>query len=125
MTKGPKIRGKGKEIEVEEERRNERYNEPSQWESPPQRKQDFQESQSPNWNASPYLRKIHQEQAKGSGHQRNNAELMEMLKSMKHEIKESDDQLKIQFQLRDGNFDADLKRRDQNLEDALKQGDEE
>ena len=50
---------------------------------------------------------------------------MEMLKSMKHEIKESDDQLKIQFQLRDGNFDADLKRRDQNLEDALKQGDEE
>ena len=35
VTKGPKNRGKEKEIEVEKERGEERYNEPSQWESPP------------------------------------------------------------------------------------------
>ena len=35
VTKGPKNRGKGKEIEVEEERGNERCNEPTQWEIPP------------------------------------------------------------------------------------------
>ena len=50
---------------------------------------------------------------------------MEMLKSMKHEMKERDDQLKIQLQLRDKYFDAELIRRDQSLEDALKQRNEE
>ena len=35
VTKGPKNRGKEKEIEVEEERGKERYNEPAQWEGPP------------------------------------------------------------------------------------------
>ena len=97
---------------MEEEKGNERCNEPSQWESPPQRQQDFQESQSPNWNASPDLRKIHQEQDEGSGYQCNNAELMEMLKSMKQEMKERDDQLKIQLQLRDEYFDVELRRKD-------------
>ena len=48
VTKGPKHRGNGKEIEVEEERGNERCNEPAQWESPLQRQQEFQGSQSPN-----------------------------------------------------------------------------
>ena len=48
VTKGPKNRGNGKEIEVEEERENERFNEPAQWESPPQRQQEFQGNQSPN-----------------------------------------------------------------------------
>ena len=37
VNKGPKNRGKEKEIVVEEERGNKRCNEPSQWESPPQR----------------------------------------------------------------------------------------
>ena len=37
VMKGPKNRGKKKEIEVEEERRKERYNEPVWWKSPPQR----------------------------------------------------------------------------------------
>ena len=78
VTKGPKNRGKEKEIEVEEERGNERCNEPTQWGSPSQRQQEFQESQSPIWNASPDLREIHQEQAESLGHQCNNEELMEM-----------------------------------------------
>ena len=50
VTKGLKNRGKGKEKEVEEERRNEKCNEPSYWESPPQGQQYLQESQSPGWN---------------------------------------------------------------------------
>ena len=48
-----------------------------------------------------------------------------MLKSMKHEIKERDDQLKIQLHLIDEYMDTELKRRYPNLEDALKQRDEE
>ena len=37
VTKGPKNRGNEKELEVEEEMRDERFNEPAQWENPPQR----------------------------------------------------------------------------------------
>ena len=50
---------------------------------------------------------------------------MEMLKSMKREMQERDNQLKIQLQLRDEYMDAKLGRRDQNIEDALKQSNEE
>ena len=71
------------------------------------------------------MRETHQEQAEGSGHQCNNAELMKMLKSMKQKMKERDDQLKLQLQLRDEYLEVELRRRDQNLEDALKQRDEE
>ena len=59
VTKGPKNRGNGKEKEVEEERGNEKCNDPTQWESPPQGQQDLQESQIPSWNASPDLRETH------------------------------------------------------------------
>ena len=47
VTKGPKNKGNEKEIEVEEEKGNERCNEPAQWESPSQRQQGFQGIQSP------------------------------------------------------------------------------
>ena len=77
-------------------------------------------SLSPIPNVSPDVRKVHQEQAKSSGHQSNNIELMEMLKSMKQEMQERDYQLRIQIQLRDEYMDAELRRRDQNLEEALK-----
>ena len=50
---------------------------------------------------------------------------MEMLISIKQEMKEIDNQLKIQLQLRDEYLDAEVRRRDQNLEDAVKQRDEE
>ena len=101
VTKGPQIRGKEKEIEMEKERENERCNELVQWESPPHKQQGFQGNLSPNRNVSPNLREIHQEQAEISGHQGNNTELMKMMKSLKQEIKERDNQLKIQLQLRD------------------------
>ena len=45
--------------------------------------------------------------------------------SMRQEMKERDDQLKTQLQLKDEYFDKELKRRYQNLEDALKKRDEE
>ena len=112
MAKGPKNKGKDKEIEEKEERGYEKSNEPVLLKSPPPRQQDFHESHSPNRNAFLNLRETHQEQAKGSGCQCNNTELMEMLKSMKHEMKERDDQLKIQLQLRDEYFDVELRRRD-------------
>ena len=48
VTKGLKNIGNEKEIEVEEERGKEGYNEPAQWESPPQGQQEFQGNQSPN-----------------------------------------------------------------------------
>ena len=53
VTKGPKNRGNGKE------RGYERCNEPSQGESPAQKQQKLQESQSPIWNAPTDLRQIH------------------------------------------------------------------
>ena len=68
VTKGPKNGENEKEIEVEEERGYEGCNESTQWESPSQRQQEFQEIQNPNWNASPDLREIHQGQDESSGH---------------------------------------------------------
>ena len=68
VTKGPKNRGKEKEIEIEEEWWNERCNEPVQWESPPQEQQEIQRSVSPIWNVYPNIRKVHQEQTESSGH---------------------------------------------------------
>ena len=99
--------------------------EPTQWESSSQRQQELQGSPSPILNAPSDLRQNHQEQVGSSLHQCNNAELMEVLKSMKREMKERYNQLKLQLQLRDEYTEVKLRRRDQNLEDALKQRDEE
>ena len=71
------------------------------------------------------MRQIHHEQDEGSGQNCSNAEMMEMLMSMRQEMKERDHQLKLQLQLRDEYMEAELKRRDQNLEDALRKIDEE
>ena len=84
-----------------------------------------QKSQSQLWNASLELRQTHQEQAEIFRQNCNHAELIELLMSMRQEMKEKDNQLKTQLQLRDEYFDAELKRRDHNLEDALKKRDEE
>ena len=40
-------------------------------------------------------------------------------------MKEGDNQLKLQLQLRDGYKEVELRRRDQNMEDTLKKRDEE
>ena len=66
------------------------------------------------------LIQIHQEQAESLGRHDNNTELVEILKAMRQEMQERDDGLKIQLQLRDKYMDAKLKKRDQNLEEALR-----
>ena len=50
---------------------------------------------------------------------------MKMLISMKQEMKERDNQLKIQLQPMDEYMDSELRGMDQNLEEAWKQRDEE
>ena len=125
ITKGPKNRGKGKEKETEEEKGNQGCIEPKQWESQTPMQPEAQRSQSQFWNASPELRETHHEQAESFGKNCNHAELIELLMSMRQEMKERDNQLKTQLQLRDEYFDTELKRNDQNLEDALKKRDEE
>ena len=80
----------------------------------------FQESQNPLWNASLKPKRTHREQAISSRKISNHAELIEILMFMQQEMKAKDDQLKTQLLLRDNYFDAELKRRDQNLEDALR-----
>ena len=76
---------------------------------------EAQRSQSQLWNASLELRQTHQEQAESFGQNCNHVELIEMLMSMRWEMKERDNQLKTLIQLRDEYFDVELKRRDQNL----------
>ena len=95
VTNGSRNREKGKKKEVEEERGPEMCHEPAQWESSSQRQQELQGSPSPILNAPSDLRQNHQEQVGSSMHQCNNAELMEVLKSMKQEMKERDNQLKL------------------------------
>ena len=125
VTNGPKSRGKGKEKDMEGERGSERCHKLAQWESSSQRQQELQGSPSPILNAPLELRQNHQEQVGCSRHQCNNAELMEVLRSMKQEMKERDNQLKLQLQLGDEYMKAKLRGRDQNMEDALKKRDEE
>ena len=74
---------------------------------------------------SPEVRQVHQEHAESSEPIGNNSVVLEMLKAMRQEIQERDNQLKFQLQLRDEYMDAELKMRDHNLEEALKHRDEE
>ena len=83
VTKGPKNRGKEKEIEIEEEEGDEREIELAQLESPDREQQERQGNLSCIWNATPDVREIHQEPTESSRHQSNNTELMEMLKVMR------------------------------------------
>ena len=69
---------------------------------------------------TPKLRQIHQEQAESSKPQGNNAVVMEMLRVVRQEMQEKDNQLEVQQQLRDEYMDVELKRRDKNHEEALR-----
>ena len=112
ITKGPKNRGKGKEKETEEEKRNEGCTEPEQWERQIPLQPEAQIRQRKCWNAFPKLKQIDKEQAESSGQNCNHRELIELLVSMQQELKEIDNQLKTQLHLRDEYFDAELRRRD-------------
>ena len=69
---------------------------------------------------SPEVRQIQPKHFEGSEPLGNNSVVLEMLKAMRQEMEERDNQLKLQLQLRDEYIEAELKRRDQNLEEALK-----
>ena len=101
ITKGPRNRGKDKEIEVEKEEGDDREIKKVQFESLTQEHQERQRSLGPIFIISPEVREIHQEPAESSRQQSNNVEVMEMLRVMRHEKQERDKQLKIQLQLRD------------------------
>ena len=75
---------------------------------------------SPILIVSPEVREKHQELIESSGQQGNNVEVIKTLRFMRQEMRERDEQLKIQLQLRDEYMDVELRKRDQNLEDALK-----
>ena len=83
ITKGPKNKGKEKEVETEEEVGDDRGNEQAHLESLVIERQERQRSLSPIWNVPPDVRKIHEEPVESSGQQSNNVEGMEMLKVMR------------------------------------------
>ena len=112
ITKGPNNRGKGKEKETEQGKRKEGCTELEQWEDQIPLQSEAQRSQSQFWSAPPELRQNQHEQAESSGQNCNQSELIKLLMSMRQEIKERDDQLKTQLQLRDEYFSEELKRRD-------------
>ena len=82
-------------------------------------------SQNPFLSTSSGLRQTHQEQAGNFRQNCNQSELIKLLMTMRQEMKERDDQLKTQLQLKDEYFAEEHRIRDQNLEDALKKRDEE
>ena len=86
---------------------------------------EVQRNQGPITNTLPEHRQNHNEQVECSRQGCNNGDLMGMLMSMRQEMKARDDQLRTQLQLREEYFDVEIKRRDQNLEDALRKINEE
>ena len=61
---------------------------------------------------SPEVRQFHLEHVERSKPLSNNVVVLEMLKAMRQEIQERENQLKVQLQLRDEYMDAELKLRD-------------
>ena len=120
------LKNRGSERKAEATRGYEEHIETNQMqlksEAPEQ--QQRQRSANPILTLSPDVRHDHQKQARSSEHQSNNADLMKMLKAMRQEMQERDDQLKAQLQLREECVDAELKRRYENPEEALRLRDE-
>ena len=110
VTKGPKNKGMEREVEVaREEEENIEINQ-MQLESEALEQQQRQRSVILILTLFPNVRQDHQEQAGSSEHQSNNAKLMEMLRAIRQEVQERDNQLKFQLQLRDEYMDAELKK---------------
>ena len=125
ITKGLKNRGREREAKVTRDEEEHIEINQMQLKNEGPEKQQRQRSVSPILTLSPNVRQAHWEQAGSSEHQSNNAELMEMLRAMRQEMQERDNQLKVQLQLRDENLDVEVKRKDHNLKEALRLRDEE
>ena len=81
--KGPKNRGKEKEVEIKREEEDNREVDQIQFDNATPKHPQRHEGLSPILTVSPELRQIHQEQAESSGLHDNNTKLMEMLKVMR------------------------------------------
>ena len=68
-----------------------------QWEGQIQMQPEILRSQNPFLSAFPELRQTHQEQAESSGQNCNQSKLIKLLMFMRQEMKERDDQLRIQL----------------------------
>ena len=97
VTKGPKNRGKEREVEDEKREGDDRDIKQVQFESPVQERQERQRSLSPILIVSQKVREIHQEPTESLGQQSNNVEVMEMLRVMRQDMQERDRQLKSNF----------------------------
>ena len=71
------------------------------------------------------MRQVEPEHVEGLEPLSQNSTVLEMLKAMRQEMEERDNQLKLQLQLRDEYMEAELKMRDLNLEATLNHIDEE
>ena len=98
------------EVVIEEEELTETYQQQPEGEAPelPQR----QRSLSPVLIFSPEVRQVQPKHVEGSEPLGNNSTVLEMLRAMRQEMKERDNQLKLQLQLKDEYMEGELKRRD-------------
>ena len=125
ITKEPKNRNRGRKVEaIREEEEPLEIQQPQPKGEAPELPQ-WLRSVSPILTFSPKVRQVHLEQVKSSKPLNSNVAVLDLMKAMKQELEERDNQLKLQLQLRDEYMEAELKRRDQYLEKALKQRDEE
>ena len=113
ITKPPIDKGKKKMQEIEEEKdKDGREIEQAIVVSSVKEREEKQRSLSPIWNLSPNAREYRQDPVGSSRQKSNNADIMDMLVIMEQRMKERDDQLKAQLQLRDEYLDEELRKRD-------------
>ena len=96
----------------EEEDRHVRENEQAIMVSSVKEREERHRNMSPIWNLSLDAKEYHQEPARSSKQQSNNANIMDMLVRMEQRMKEIYDQLKAQLQLKDEYLDTELRKRD-------------
>ena len=86
ITKGPKNRGREREVEVAREEEDNIEINQIQIDSATQEKEQRHNGLIPILTLSPDLTQVHQDQVGSSQHQGIHAELMDMLKAMRHEM---------------------------------------
>ena len=68
----------------------------------------------------PDIEAYQREQGESSRKQGNNSELIEMLRNMEKGMLERDSQLKAQLKIRNQNFEAKIRKRDQFMSEVIK-----
>ena len=129
MLKSPRNSKKKEIIEVAEEPKEEEHEQigmeqiPSEGQFPT--KDEMQGRRTPIIHSPPDVRDNFYEPAEYSMSNQGNAEIMEMLVSMKKEMEEREKRWEQQQKIREEFLEADFKRKEQQWERILKQSDEE